>query len=184
MREGDVLFSVGCIMKGYTTKSGAGCCWQPGGCRKHCFAGILLLATVSLLPSDSACLTLPDPQELSSCFPKVPCGGTCQDSGYSGFGLWEWKVVAHTEHAVGTQESVSGKQEIPESWSHLGWKRALRSLNPTMNGTLPSRAKVRLKQLKVSFQRMCVQQSRGNWEREERRMIHKYFITRYRNKVC
>lgn len=110
MREGDALFSVGCVMKGYTTKSGAGCCWQPGGCRKHCFAGILLPATVSLLPSDSACLTLPDPQQLSSCFPNVPCGGTCQDSGYSGFGLWGWKVVAHTEHAVETQ-SVSGKQD-------------------------------------------------------------------------
>lgn len=79
------------------------------------FAGILLLAPVSLLPSDSACLTLPDPQELSSCFPKGPCGGTCQDSGSSGFGLWEWKGVAHTERAVGTQESVSRKQEIPES---------------------------------------------------------------------
>lgn len=123
-------------------------------------------------------------QELSSCFPKVPYGGTCQDSGCSDSGLWEWKVMAHTELTVRTQEGVSGKQEIPESWSHLGWKRALRSLNPTIKGTLPSRAKVRLKQLKVSFQRMCVQQSRGNWEREERRMIHKYFITRYRNKVC
>lgn len=77
IREGPAVFGVRCIMKGYTTKSGAGCCWQPGGFRKHCFAGILLLATVSLLPSDSACLTLPDPRELSSCFPKVPCGGTC-----------------------------------------------------------------------------------------------------------
>lgn len=75
MREGVVLFGVGCIMKGYTSKPGAECCWQPGGCRILC--RFLLLATVSLLPSDSACLTLPDPQEVSSCFSKVPGGGTC-----------------------------------------------------------------------------------------------------------
>lgn len=92
--------------------------------------------------------------------------------------------MAHPERAVGSQEPVSGKQEIPEPWSHLGWQRALGSLNPAINGTLPSGAKVRLRQLKVSFQRMYVQQSRGNWEREERRKIHKYFITRYRNTVC
>lgn len=101
--------------------------------------------------------------------------------------LWLLEMEGDGSHrvcAVGTQENVSRKQEIPESWTHLGWRRALRSLNPTVNRTLPSRAEVRLKQLKVSSQGMCVQQSRGNWEREERRMIHKYFITRYRNKVC